>query len=136
MGNKTKHLEMIENIIERMGKNSFQLKGWAVTLVTIIGALSARETDKRFFLLAFIPILAFWAIDSFYLQIERKYKYLYNQVRVKSEYDIDFDLDIKNIDVKRTKMTYWSCLVSKTELLFYGAITLAVLAMAFILKVF
>lgn len=136
MGNKTKHLEMIENIIERMGKNSFQLKGWSVTLVTIIGALSARETDKRFFLLAFIPILAFWAIDSFYLQLERKYKYLYNQVRIKSEYNIDFDLDTKNINVKGTKMTYWSSIVSKTELLFYGAITLAVLVMAFILKVF
>jgi len=30
--NKIKHLEMIEAVIERMAKNSFQLKGWAMTL--------------------------------------------------------------------------------------------------------
>lgn len=34
MENKIKHPEMIESIIERMGSNSFQLKGWAVTLVS------------------------------------------------------------------------------------------------------
>ena len=28
MENKIKHLEMIEHIIERMAKNSFQLKTW------------------------------------------------------------------------------------------------------------
>ena len=39
---KIKHLEMIEAVIERMGNNSFQLKGWAVTLVGIIGGLSAQ----------------------------------------------------------------------------------------------
>ena len=46
--NKIKHLEMIENIIERMAKNSFQLKTWAVTLVTLVGALGTKEADKRF----------------------------------------------------------------------------------------
>ena len=33
MENKIKHPEMRESNIERMGSNSFQLKGWAVTLV-------------------------------------------------------------------------------------------------------
>ena len=40
--NKIKHLEMIESIIERMAKNSFQLKAWAMALVTVVGALGAR----------------------------------------------------------------------------------------------
>ncbi len=47
MEKKIKHLEMIESIIERMGNNSFQLKGWTVTLVTIIGALSAKEDTRQ-----------------------------------------------------------------------------------------
>ena len=80
MENRIKHLEMIENIIERMGSNSFQLKGWAVALVSIVGALAAKETDRKFFLLAFIPLVAFWFIDSYYLQSERKYKHLYKIV--------------------------------------------------------
>ena len=42
MEKKMKHLEMIEGVIERMGNNSFQLKGWAVTLVALVGALAAQ----------------------------------------------------------------------------------------------
>lgn len=68
MDNRIKHLEMIQAVIQRMANNSFQLKGWAVTLVGVIGALSTAQDDKRFFLLAFIPILAFWGRDSFYIR--------------------------------------------------------------------
>ena len=133
MENKIKHLEMIESIIERMSSNSFQLKGWAVTLVSIIGALAARETDKRFFLLSFIPLIAFWLIDSYYLQYERKYKELYKRVRVKKEEEIDFDMTTDDIKTERTG--YWKCVRSRTEAWFYGPICVAVLALAFIMKV-
>ena len=135
MENKIKHLEMIENVIERMGNNSFQLKGWAVTLVSIIGALAARETDKRFFLIAFVPLIAFWAIDSFYLQTERKYKELYKKVQFKKKEDIDFDMDTSYIKTENSHMSYWNCVWSKTESFFYGSIIAAVLILAFILKV-
>ena len=74
---------MVQAIIQRMANNSFQLKGWAVTLIGIIGALSTQEDDKRFFLLAFIPLLAFWGLDAFYLQLERKYTTLYKNVVAK-----------------------------------------------------
>lgn len=131
--NKIKHLEMIEFIIERMGNNSFQLKGWAVTLVTVIGAWAATGSDKRFFILMFIPLIAFWLIDAFYLQSERKYKELYKMVRTKREEEIDFDMDTSVIKTKRTG--YWKCFFSKTEACFYGAIAVAVLVMAIVLKV-
>ncbi len=133
---KIKHLEMIENIIERMGSNSFQLKGWAVALVSIVGALAAKETDRKFFLLAFIPLVAFWFIDSFYLQSERKYKFLYKTVLSKDESEIDFCMDTAGIAVKRTKMQYWKCLLSRTEAGFYGSIIIAVIVLSILLKVF
>lgn len=60
---KIKYIEMIETIIERMAKNSFQLKGWSMTLIALVGAISAQGSDKRFILLAFIPIIGFW-IDA------------------------------------------------------------------------
>ena len=53
---KIKHLEMIEAVIERMAKNSFQLKGWAMTLVAAIIALSAKDADRRFILFGIIPV--------------------------------------------------------------------------------
>ena len=136
---KMKHLEMVEGIIERMGNNSFQLKGWAVTLVSIIGALSAQGSDRRFFLLSFLPLVAFWLLDSFYLQKERKYRILYNIISIKEEKNIDFNMDTRNIDMsgkEASRICYFKCLFSITEVLFYGVIAVAVLVLAFILKVF
>ena len=136
MENRIKHLEMIENIIERMGSNSFQLKGWAVALVSIVGALAAKETDRKFFLLAFIPLVAFWFIDSYYLQSERKYKHLYKIVLKKDESKIDFSMDTDSIVVKGTRMQYRKCLLSRTEMGFYGSVIIAVIILAILLKVF
>ena len=136
---KMKHLEMVEGIIERMGNNSFQLKGWAVTLVSIIGALSAQGSDRRFFLLSFLPLVAFWLLDSFYLQKERKYRILYKNIYIKEESKIDFNMDTRNIvmsDKEASRICYFKCLFSITEVLFYGVIAVAILVLAFILKVF
>ena len=136
---KMKHLEMVEGIIERLGNNSFQLKGWAVTLVSIIGALSAQGSDRRFFLLSFLPLVAFWLLDSFYLQKERKYRTLYKSISAKEENNIDFNMDTQNIIMngeEASRICYFKCLFSITEVLFYGVIAVAVLTLAFILKVF
>ena len=46
MDNKVNHLEMIQGVISRMASNSFALKGWAVTLVAGIFALSSKDADK------------------------------------------------------------------------------------------
>ncbi len=136
---KMKHLEMVEGIIERMGNNSFQLKGWAVTLVSIIGALSAQGSDRRFFLLSFLPLVAFWLLDSFYLQKERKYRILYENISTKEESSIDFNMDTRYIVMsgkEASRICYFKCFFSITEVLFYGVIAVAVLVLAFILKVF
>lgn len=92
MDNKIKHLEMIQSIITRMATNSFALKGWAVTLVAGIFALSSKDTDKMYFLIAYVPTIVFGGLDSYYLLQERLYRPLYNQVRKMDEYNADFDL--------------------------------------------
>lgn len=136
---KIKHLEMIEVIIERMAKNSFQLKGWSMTLIALVGAISAQGSDKRFILLAFIPIFGFWALDSFYLQQERKYKQLYKNVAKKDETQIDFSLDTRKAtgtteEMKR--LCICSCFFSITELCFYPIIAVALIILVIVLKVF
>lgn len=131
MDSKIKHLEMIENVIERMARNSFQLKGWTVTLVTLIGGFSANQSSKGFFLFAFIPLIAFWFVDSMYLQIERKYSELFKEVTAKEE--TDFNMDVSDID--KVRVSFCSCLWSKTEAYFYLPITAAVIVLARILKV-
>ena len=139
MENKIAHLKMIESIIERMAKNSFQLKGWAMTLVTLVGALSAKDTDKRFIILAFIPIIVFWLLDSFYLQQERKFRALYRETAEKDEKDTNFNLNthlVKYSNDEANRVCFGSCMFSFCELLFYGALTGTLIVLIIILKVF
>lgn len=77
MDNKIKHLELIQDIIRRMSSNSFKLKGWAVTLISGIFVLAAKDTEKIFFFIAYLPIIMFWGLDSFYLLQEKGYRALY-----------------------------------------------------------
>ena len=46
MDAKLKHLEFIQDVITRMNSNSFLLKGWCVTLMSVLFALSARDTGN------------------------------------------------------------------------------------------
>lgn len=139
MDNKIKHLEMIQAVIQRMANNSFQLKGWAVTLVGVMGALSTTRDDKGFFLLAFIPILAFWGLDSFYLQLERKFTILYKNITEKDDKGIDFDMDLRHIivaDEDQRRLMFWNCVFSKSETWFYGSITVAVIILVVVMRFF
>ena len=128
MDNKIKHLEMIERIIERMAKNSFMLKGWAVTLIVGIIAVVARM-ELQFWIISVVPLLMFWALDSYYLSIERKYRELYNSVRLKKDFDIDYA-----ISVKLTASDYFKAMISLTEALFYCVLFVAVIAVFIICK--
>ena len=102
MESKIKHLEMIQSIIQRMANNSFILKGWTVSLIVAIFALADRMLNQSYFAFAYIPVITFWFLDAYYLQLERKYVMLYNNVR--KENTIDFNLNIDKITYKKTKI--------------------------------
>lgn len=129
MEKKIKHLEMVETVIDRMSQNSFMLKGWAITLLVGIFALSAQAADQRYILIVYVPLFTFWFLDSFYLQLERKYKILYKEILKTKENDIDFNMDtniFSKIIIKEEKLNYYKCFFSLTELLFYFPIIVAV----------
>lgn len=119
MDKKHKHLELVQSVINRMASNSFMLKGWAVTLVAGIFALAGKDTDKLYFLVAYVPVLVFWGLDAYYLLQERLYRSLYEKVRKTEEDDIDFSLKATTEEFDSNKNCYCSCLLSKTELWFY-----------------
>lgn len=123
---KVKHLEMIQNIIQRMANNSFLLKGWTVSLIVAIFILSDGEMNQIYFLFAYIPVISFWILDSYYLQLERRYITLYDLMRASLE-ESNFDLSIKNITYKKGKdkrLGYINCLFSISEMTFYIPIAL------------
>lgn len=119
MDNKHKHLEFIQGAINRMANNSSLLKGWAVTLIAGIFALASIDTNKLFFIVAYLPVIIFWGLDAYYLQRERLFRALYNKVRLLPEKDIDFNMDTSLDEFKNDKNTWYSCLLSPTEIWFY-----------------
>lgn len=119
MENKRHHLDTIQSVIQRMGSNSFALKGWAVTLVAGIFALSSKDADEMYFLITYVPVLVFWGLDAYYLRQERLYCALYNKIRTKEESQIDFNMDTTLSELQSEKTTYLSCLFAPTELWFY-----------------
>lgn len=119
MENKRKHLELVQGVINRMASNSFMLKGWAVTLVAGIFALAGKDTDKLYFLVAYVPIIVFWGLDAYYLLQENLYRSLYDKVRKTQEDNIDFSLKATTEEFNSNKNCYCSCLFSKTEVGFY-----------------
>lgn len=119
MDKKMKHLEMIQGIISRMANNSFMLKGWAVTLVAGIFVLAGKDIDKLYFLVAYIPVIVFWALDAYYLWQERLYRGLYEKVRLKDENEVDFSLKASSKEFGDEKNNYITCLISTTEMGFY-----------------
>lgn len=121
---RIKYLEMIQSTMTRMASNSFTLKGWAVTLVAGTFALSSKDSDKLFYLVAYIPIILFWFLDAYYLQLERKYRDLYNVAMALPIENIDFNLTVQRGDINK-KTSYLQVLLSITEICFY--VPLAVL---------
>ena len=86
-----KHLEFLQNNITRMNQCSFQMKGWAITIVSaFIAAYVATISDtnlgnKLFIIVAVIPTVIFWFLDSLYLSKENKFIEMYNDVGRRDE---------------------------------------------------
>lgn len=116
--NKRKHLEFIQNVITRMSSNSFLIKGWAVTLVSALFALAAKDSNINYVLISYIAIPIFWLLDGFFISQERQYRELYNEVRAKNEDSIDFCLNAKNYNSENR--TWLAGIFSKTLIPFYG----------------
>lgn len=125
MDKKINHLEMIQGVINRMASNSFALKGWAVTLVAGIFVLAGKDTDKIYFLVAYLPILVFWGLDSYYLLQERLYRALYDKVRLLPEDEVDFSMKAAPKEFTNSNCTFCSSFTSTTELGFYLPLALA-----------
>jgi hypothetical protein len=65
------------------------LKGWAVTLVAGSFVLTDRDSNAIYFLVAYVPTVLFWFLDSFYLMLERQYKHLYEIISDRNPKEID-----------------------------------------------
>ena len=132
MEKKLKHLEFIQNVITRMNTNSFMIKGWAITLISALFALAAKDASRLYALVVYIPLPMFWLLDAFFLSKEKHYRKLYDHVRNLNEEKIDFSMNTKSFD--KNEATWISAIFSKTLLTFYGFLLGITLVVMFLIK--
>ncbi|SDY47073.1 hypothetical protein SAMN02910264_02316 [Ruminococcaceae bacterium YAD3003] len=129
---KTEYLQMIQEPICRMSTISAIFKGFAATIVAGISTLSYSGINVTILILSFIPVLAFACMDTYYLILEKKYRYLYEQVR-SGKHRIDFSMDLTN-NRKLAKARIIDCVFSPSILLFYPFMVL-ILVVVIVLKI-
>jgi hypothetical protein len=128
---KIKHLEFLQNIITRMNTNSFQIKTWSITINAALLAVFASGSKAIYLLIPIVPTIIFWFLDTFYLQQERKFRGVYNDVAGLTE--AEKKIFIRNFEMpiqKYTKKPYrfFDVFFSKTILFFYCSMVILLLA--------
>lgn len=123
--NKIKHLEFIQSTITRMNQNSFQIKGWMITLVSALLALYVSSEKVVYILIAIVPTIVFWFLDAYYLQQERRFRGVYNDVAGLSPDDSrinvrEFEMPIQKYQCG--KYCYFNVLFSRTIFPLYGIV--------------
>ncbi len=120
---KIKHLEFIQNVITRMNTNSFQIKGWSIIIASALLGIYAPTRNHYFFLVAVFPTIMFWFLDAYYLNQERKFRGLYNDVSGVTDNPKEIKLFEMRPDLYTgEKYSYLSALFSITILKMYLAI--------------
>ena len=123
MVKKLKHLELIQNVINRLANSSIFLKGWTVIFVAAVLGFATKDSKPMYVWLAAISTLSFWILDGYYLNQERLFRRLYNVVRETDEDEIDFSMDT----VRFKKGGDWfKAVFSKTLIFFYVTILLVI----------
>jgi hypothetical protein len=123
-----KEVDLVQSIIERMGNNSFFIKGAAITLVAASLLLQGGEYH---YLAAFLPWFMFWYLDGYFLRIERLYRKLYEWLianRLTSE-EYLLDMSRKNLEARFGKKVapQWKVMFSQTLIIFYGLLLLLII---------
>ena len=128
MEEKIKHLEFVQNVITRMNANSFQLKGWMITIVSALLALYASSEKVLYVFIAIAPVLIFWFLDASYLKQEKQYQLLYKDI-VANENVVRFDLN-----ASKYKICYCKVFWSKTIAGLYCTISFLLFCLGLFLK--
>lgn len=133
-----KHLEFIQGVLNRMASNSFQMKGWMVVIVSALLAIYADDNTKNslYVLFAIFPTIIFWGLDSYYLQQERKFRGIYNDVAGLSKQEEKKQVRLFEMPIQKYeggKYSYWNVVFSKTILWLYLPVTGILLIIYFFL---
>lgn len=133
---KIKHLDYIQNTISRMADNSFKIRGVCVTIVSAFLGLYIKINEPKVLLITCIPIITFWMLDSYYLQQERKFRCLYNNLTGNETSCKLGDVSALSMSTNRInghEFEFCTVAFSKTELVIYASLMACHIVLYFIL---
>lgn len=119
-----KEIDLIQSCIDRMARNSFTIKGWALTL--FVGALALLNGNVfanplLVIIVVVMPYIAFWYLDAYFLRIEKCYRLLYKwAVTKRTEGDTTLLYDLNPCRFKPESGSFWKTFFSQTLLVFFG----------------
>ncbi len=116
-----KHLEMTQGVINRLANNSFLIKGWSMTILSVAILFIARSNSaySEYLTLSFVvPVICFWALDGYFLWQERLFRGIYNDVRTQET--TEFKMDIPR-QLDKPKHKWHNATFSATLNVFYIA---------------
>lgn len=119
MDAKLKHLEFIQAVITRMATNSFLFKGWAITIAAALSGFATVDSKHGLLIIALVSTLMFWALDGYYLWLERCFIALYQVVAARTESAINFSMQI---DKSRAFCKWFKTIRRPHLVVFYGSI--------------
>ena len=129
-------MEFIQNVINRMARNSFMLKSLMALQVAAAVAFQAKggsaasdsDISENSVLVAVIP---FWYLDSYFLRQERLFRKLYEHVRELNEGDIDFSMKVSVFSKNRVK-EFLASIFSETLPPYYLVVASILLGMIYL----
>lgn len=126
-----KEIDLIQGIINRMSQNSFLLKGWAITIIVAVLALT-KDTlvtnDLTYFsIILLIPLIVFWYLDAFFLHKEKCYIKLYDWVIENRSKTKEFQYNLNYKRFEKDVDSILKIMRSDTLLTFYGITALILL---------
>jgi len=118
-----------------MNTNSFQIKGWSVTLASALLAIFASTKNDYFILTAIFPSVILWSLDAYYLMQERKFRGLYKDVAGISQVPKKIKPFAMRPDLySKGDYSYWSSFFSQTILILYLPIVAGLVILFFALR--
>ena len=128
-----KEIDLIQNCITRMANNSFLLKGWLVSIIAVIIALSPEDYNKMMVLFTVTMVtLSFWYLDAFFLRTEKMYRKMYTWVleeRKNGSRELQYDLNPHRFSSEVECI--WKVIFSKTLRAFYGIVLVVIIIVFF-----
>ena len=130
-----KEIDLIQGVINRMANNSFLLKGWIISLIAVILALTKDTivaTQLSYFnAILLLPVVVFWYLDAFFLHKERCYQKLYDWVIANRSKTQDYLYNLNYTRFEREVNSVFRIMFSKTLWPFYGLIVVVLIALTF-----